>query len=283
MSIQKITASDITSQIHSAVETNGTKRKGRIATLNKIAEIGKTLLDGLNAANKEVVDIIDDLDDISEQMEAMERDLLEEQAKLELANNKTKSVDLRIEQLENIPSEELTPEEQQELQDLYAEKTTHSTSADNATSKMKSLENSSIALSNKISDYSASLNDTIDTIAEYTKASGEIKDKAKEVGKSNMNVEKALKRNEGTKTEDYVKMLDYETLDGAEVKGAMTYEDTVDNEFVAKYDVIEAKGGRQINGKMRKATAKAYSYGQTIEDASAQVKQKAENAKNNIT
>lgn len=282
MSIQKITASDITSQIHSAVETNGTKRKGRIATLNKIAEIGKTLLDGLNAANKEVVDIIEDLDNISEQMEAMERDLLEEQAKLELANNKTKSVDLRIEQLKNIPPEELTPEEQQELQDLYAEKTTHSTSADNATSKMKSLENSSIALSNKISDYSASLNDTIDTIAEYTEAGGKIKEEAKEVGRD-MNVEKALKRNAGKKTENYVTMLDYETLNGAEEKGAMTYEDTVGNKFVAKYDVIEAKGGRQINGKMRKETAKAYSYGQTIEDASAQVKQKAENAKNNIT
>ncbi len=283
MSIQKITASDITSQIHSAVETNGTKRKGRIATLNKIAEIGKTLLDGLNAANKEVVDIIEDLDNISEQMEAMERDLLEEQAKLELANNKTKSVDLRIEQLKNIPPEELTPEEQQELQDLYTEKTTHSTSADNAISKMKSLENSSIALSNKISDYSASLNDTIDTIAEYTEAGGKIKEEAEEVGRSNMNVDAALERNAGKKTENYVKMLDYETLDGAEGKEAMTYEDTVDNEFVAKYDVIEAKGGRQINGKMRKATAKAYSYGQTIEDASAQVKQKAENAKNNIT
>jgi hypothetical protein len=48
------------------------------------------------------------------------------------------------------------------------------------------------------------------------------------------------------------------------------------------HHIIEAKGGNQIGGKLRKATAKTYSYGDTIEFASGDIKKKADETKGKL-
>ena len=153
-------------------------------------------------------------------------------------------------------------------------------------------ENGIEGLSAKRGSYVAELTDTIDAMDEYTQVGGVIRDAAKSVGRSNMDVEDALERNETSwwnqgksgflgagksKTEKYLERTGYEEMDDG-----MTYYDGVDNEYVAKYDVIEAKGGNQIGGKLRKATAKTYSYGDTIEFASGEIKKKAEDTKGKL-
>ena len=60
---------------------------------------------------------------------------------------------------------------------------------------------------------------------------------------------------------------------------SQVFYDDVNHDYIAEYDALEKKGGNQIQGKMRKATAKTFSYGKTIEVASQNVEQVAEQAK----
>lgn len=63
---------------------------------------------------------------------------------------------------------------------------------------------------------------------------------------------------------------------------SQVFYDAVNHDYIAEYDALEKKGGNQIQGKMRKATAKTFSYGKTIEVASQNVEQVAEQAKSKI-
>lgn len=61
-----------------------------------------------------------------------------------------------------------------------------------------------------------------------------------------------------------------------------TFYDEETHEFITEYDALEAKGGNQIQGKLRKATAKVYSVGKTISSSSDVVKNKAEDQKKDL-
>ena len=292
MAIQKITANDIKTEIHHIIESKSGKRKDRIEGLNEIANIGKTLINNLNDGNKTIYEIDEEIGDITEQYNAMLADIENYESEILDAEDEIDTVNSQIEELESKDPAELTDEEREELSMLYQYLEEQTARSDNANRSIGDAENGLEGLSAKRGSYVAELTDTIDVMDEYTQAGGVIRDAAKSVGRSNMDVEDALERNETSwwnigdsgvfgwgksKTEKYLARTGYEEMDDG-----MTYYDGVDNEYVAKYDVIEAKGGNQIGGKLRKATAKTYSYGDTIEFASGEIKKKAEDTRGKL-
>lgn len=83
---------------------------------------------------------------------------------------------------------------------------------------------------------------------------------------------------QGKQMADYLDKAGYTEIgDNSQV-----FYDSINHDYIAEYDAIEKKGGNQIQGKMRKATAKTYSYGKTIEVASQNIEQIAEQAKSKI-
>jgi len=68
----------------------------------------------------------------------------------------------------------------------------------------------------------------------------------------------------------YLERMDYTEVGD----NSQTFYDSIDHEYVAEYDVLEGKGGNQIGGKMRKATAKVFSYGKTITTAANEIAKK---------
>ena len=302
MAIQKITANDIKTQIHHIIESKGGKRKGRIEALDEISNIGKNLINNLNDGNKVIYEIDEEIDDITEQYNAMLNDIENYDSERLDAEDEIEAVTAQIEELESKDPAELTEDEREELSVLYQYLDEQTARSDDANKNIGEAENGIEGLSAKRGSYVAELTDTIDAMDEYTEAGKELKNSATSVGRGGMDVEKALERNEsswwvnadkyggifggvaigvavagGNKTEKYLERTGYEEMDNG-----MTYYDGIDNEYVAKYDVIEAKGGNQIGEKLRKATAKTYSYGDTIEFASGDIKKKAEDTKGKL-
>lgn len=293
MAIQKITANDIKTQIHHIIESKGGERKDRIEALDEISNIGKNLINNLNDGNKVIYEIDEEIDDITEQYNAMLNDIKNYESEILDAEDEIEAVTAQIEELESKDPAELTEDEREELSVLYQYLDEQTARSDDANRNIGEAENGIEGLSAKRGSYVAELTDTIDAMDEYTEAGKEIKNSATSVGRD-MDVEKALERNETSwwnasesmisffdlgksKTEKYLERTGYKEMDDG-----MTYYDGVDNEYVAKYDVIEAKGGNQIGGKLRKATAKTYSYGDTIEFASGEIKKKAEGTLGNL-
>lgn len=282
MSIQRITASDIAVEIHTIIKSNGNSRKERIDSLNDVADLAKELLNGLNNANAEIYEIDENLDNLNEQLLEMEKQLADEQSNLENANLEIGEIDERIEELEEkYPN--LTEDEEAELDALYVSRAGLIADLTESSQTINTVTNTYNNLFNQNSAYVATLTDVVDAMADYSEAGQEIQDSANELGKSNMNVEKALERNETSwlfgrskKIDKYIERVGYTEV------GELSYYDSVDNEFIAKYDLIESKGGNSIGGKMRNATAKVYSYGQTIQDASSSLNSLAQNLKTEI-
>lgn len=286
MAIQKITANDIKTQIHHIIESKGGKRKDRIEALDEISNIGKNLINNLNDGNKVIYEIDEEIDDITEQYNAMLNDIENYESEILDAEDEIEAVTAQIEELESKDPAELTEDEREELSVLYQYLDEQTARSDDANRNIGEAENGIEGLSAKRGSYVAELTDTIDAMDDYTEAGKELKNSATSVGRD-MDVEKALERNETSwwlgveriwrssgnegKADNYIQRVGYTEKDDG-----MTYYDGVDNEYVAKYDVIEAKGGNQIGGKLRKATAKTYSYGDTIEFASGDIKKKAE-------
>lgn len=290
MAIQKITANDIKTQIHHIIESKGGKRKDRIEALDEISNIGKNLINNLNDGNKVIYEIDEEIDDITEQYNAMLNDIENYESEILDAEDEIEAVTAQIEELESKDPAELTEDEREELSVLYQYLDEQTARSDDANRNIGEAENGIEGLSAKRGSYVAELTDTIDAMDEYTEAGKELKNSATSVGRGGMDVEKALERNETgwwnffsvdinqkTQAEKYLERTGYEEMDDG-----MTYYDDIDNEYVAKYDVIEAKGGNQIGGKLRKATAKTYSYGDTIEFASGDIKKKAEDTKGKL-
>ena len=288
MAIQKITANDIKTQIHHIIESKGGKRKDRIEALDEISNIGKNLINNLNDGNKVIYEIDEEIDDITEQYNAMLNDIENYESERLNAEDEIEAVTAQIEELESKDPAELTDEDREDLSRLYQYLDEQTAISDDANRNIGEAKNGIEGLFAKRGSYVAELTDTIDAMDEYTEAGKELKNSATSVGKD-MDVEKALERNETgwwnffsvdkkqkTQAEKYLQRTGYDEMDGG------IYYDDIDNEYVAKYDVIESKGGNQIGGKLRKATAKTYSYGDTIEFASGDIKKKAEGTLGNL-
>ena len=248
------------------------------------------MINNLNDGNKVIYEIDEEIDDITEQYNAMLNDIENYESEILDAEDEIEAVTAQIEELESKDPAELTEDEREELSVLYQYLDEQTVRSDDANKNIGEAENGIEGLSAKRGSYVAELTDTIDAMDEYTEAGKELKNSATSVGRGGMDVEKAMERNETswwnffsvdinqkTQAEKYLERTGYEEMDDG-----MTYYDGIDNEYVAKYDVIEAKGGNQIGGKLRKATAKTYSYGDTIEFASGDIKKKAEDTKGKL-
>ena len=80
---------------------------------------------------------------------------------------------------------------------------------------------------------------------------------------------------QGKQMQNYIDKAGYTEIGN----NSQVFYDAINHDYIAEYDVLEKKGGNQIQGKMRNATAKTYSYGKTIEVASQNIEKTADEAK----
>ncbi|MCQ2740247.1 MAG: hypothetical protein MJ237_08505 [bacterium] len=135
------------------------------------------------------------------------------------------------------------------------------------------------------------INDNLQKISEnmdsYKDVADEITAASKTYGRTTVadNAEDVLNRQEtswwnffsaGSKQMDnFTDKMDYNEVDAS----SSTYYDAIDHEYMTQFDVIEAKGKNTVQGPLRKATVQVSSYGKTLNFASGDVKNKAEQAK----
>ena len=86
-----------------------------------------------------------------------------------------------------------------------------------------------------------------------------------------------LKSKGETQMDKFLDKMDMEEI------ADQTFQDSVDHKFMSEYEAIEAKGGNQVGGKLRKATVKVFSYGKSISAASDKVKSDVDKVKSDYS
>lgn len=316
MSVPQINSNDISNQILNIFRANSNNRSGRIDTLDQISVLAKGIIDSLNTIDDSVAAITSDLENFNEEYESLMLEIERTNSEIENYSNSSDALDSEIEYLEEKEKDgSITKEEAEELNSLRAEQQAFLEKSNSANKNLGNLTNSTNSMTSKMSSYSEELENITSTMEEYQNAGTVIKDSANKYGKKNMNCEKAMERNEsswwgnaakyggiaaigsaggplgtgagiglgllfgqGKQMEKYLDKAGYTEIgDNSQV-----FYDAVNHDYIAEYDILEKKGGNQIGGKMRKATAKTFSYGKTIEVASQNIEQIAEQAKSKI-
>lgn len=292
MSLNKISADDIKSQIHSIFKSHDFDYNGKIEILTEINELGKGLIDNLSSADETIYDIKDEMGDIIEEYDKIMQELDEAEDEYTYSNDSIIKINARIEELETKGEENLTASEKRELEWLRGQKENYETKSTNSGRQIESLRSSSQSTIGRLDGFNEELSDIADATSEYKDAGKAVQNSAKKYGYENLADGHTLKRQrnswwswlgigvgENSKHGQYVKAAGLENV-GKTVDGTQwTYYDAEDHGFVAEYDVMEAKGGNEVQGKLHHQTVRAFSYGQTIQDASDIVKDKAEDTK----
>lgn len=302
MSIPQINSSDISNQILNIFKGNSNNRKGRIETLNQISDLAKGIIDNLNNIDDSVAEIMGDLENFNEEYESLMLEIEETNYEFEKYSNSSESLEHEIAALEEKEKNgSITEEEVEKLNSLRAEQQVYLDKSNSVNKNLAELTNSSNSMTSKMTNYSEELENISTTMEEYQKAGTVIKESANKYGKKNMNCEKAMDRNEsswwgnaakyslaggvfsgffgqGKQTQKYLDKAGYEEIGN----NSQVFYDAENHDYIAEYDVLEKKGGNQIGGKMRKATAKTFSYGKTIEVASQNIEQNAKQTKSKL-
>ena len=317
MSVSKINPQDISNQILEIFRNNSNSRRGRIDTLNQISDLAKGIIDNLNSVDDSVYEIIDELEDFNEEYGLLINQIASTNSEIDENSKTSSALDTEILELEQKEEKGvITDNEAERLNNLRAQQQQVQEDSGSLTDSLDELSSSFGSVKSKIFASSTKLEDITDVMDDYKEAGVEIKESANKYGKKNMNCEKVMERKEssfwgnvakyggmatagalafgatgavvgaiggarlgqGQQMEKYLDRAGYtEVGDNSQV-----FYDAVNHDYIAEYDVLEKKGGNKIVGKMRKATAKTYSYGKTIEVASADIEQKAEQAKPKI-
>jgi len=296
MAIQKITGEDIKSQIHAVFKEQGGSRKGRKATMEKVAQIAEEVLSNLNAANQVVYEIednldafIEDLNKNNEEMENYTATIDENEIEIDTWNDEIAELEAKRE------DGTINEEEEELLEELYANVEGATEENTEINGKITTLQSTVDGIRNQFVTSSNEVQEVVDAMEGYQDAGTEIRDAAKTYGNKDAdNMDKRIDRNKeswwnwGKKVGDQDKFKDYlnranltQDIDGdGGVDLDNAYFDTVDNTFVSEYDVVTKRNGNKLKGtKFTKNTFKAYSYGQTIEEAVPKVQAKAEEVK----
>lgn len=292
MSLDKISADDIKTQIHNIFKSHDYNRKGRIDILDEISDLGKELIGNLNSADKTIYEIQGEMDDVIEEYDKIMQEIDKARDEFTDSNTSIEQIDARIEELETKGEENLTDSEKRELEWLRGQRENYQATAENASGQVDSLTGTSQSTIAKLDGFNEQLGDIADATEEYHAAGEQIQSSAKQYGREAVINGDDLRKQRtswfnffsigngnGSKYDKYVKASGYEMVGDTVNNTQYTYYDGVEHEFVAEYDVMEQKGGNKIQGALRKSTAKAWSYGQTIQDASNIVNEKAEETK----
>lgn len=336
MSVSKVNPQEISNQILEIFRKNSNTRSGRMDTLGQISELAKGIINNLNNIDDSVYEITDELEDFNEEYELLMNEIESTNFEIEKNSKSSTALDSEILDLEQKEKEgTITEVEAERLNYLRAELQSVVEKSSSLSGNLDKLTSSSSSIASKMSNYSEKLEDITSSMADYKEAGTEIKESANKYGKKNMNVEKAMERNESSWWGNAAKYGGIAAIGGAglatggyfiaapvastiAIPGAVVglgtgiglgtlfgqgkqmqkyldkagytevgdnsqvFYDAVNHDYIAEYDVLEQKGGNQIGGKMRKATAKTFSYGKTIEVASLDIEQKAEQAKSKI-
>ena len=202
--------------------------------------------------------------------------------------------------------DELTEEDMEEMGELYDSYDELFSLQSDTSVLNKNINNINDKLTDsfyKIDGYNDTLDDTAELMEGYQKAGEEIKNSANKYGKKNMNCERAMERNEknwlgnafsivhdpvGSATGESLtpetmiisnqktQMDSYTDRKGLDEVSNQTFYNSSSHEFVSEFDAMDDKGGNEIEGKLRRATAKVYSRGKTSSDSSNIVKKKTE-------
>lgn len=340
MSVPNVNSSDISNQILEIFRSNSNNRKGRIETLNQISDLAKGLIDDLNNIDDSIYEITDEIESCYEEYDKLMQDIEDANSEIEKCTNSSDAVGYEITKLEEKEQEgTITETEAQRLKELRERQQSYQEKSASVSGTLGSLTKSSDAITSKITGFSDDLEDVTSAMEEYQKAGTTIKDSANKYGKKNMNVEKAMDRNEsswwgnaakyggmaiiggaglavgglntavaiagtglvnglvggaiggtagigtgiglgslfgqGKQMQNYIDKAGYTEIGN----NSQVFYDAINHDYIAEYDVLEKKGGNQIQGKMRKATAKTYSYGKTIEVASQNIEKTADEVK----
>ncbi|MBR2430758.1 hypothetical protein IKB17_04790 [bacterium] len=297
MAIQKITGEDIKTQIHAVFKEQGGSRKGRKATMEKVAQIAEEVLSNLNAANQVVYEIEDNLDAFIDDLNKNNEEMENYTATIDENENEIDTWNDEIAELEAKREDGTIDESEEELlEELYANVEGATEENTEINGKITTLQSTVEGIRNQFVTSSNEVQEVVDAMEGYQDAGAEIRDAAETYGNKDAdNMDKRIDRNKESwwrwigigrgdncdKFNDYIARANLtQDIDGDDdLKNA--YFDTVDNTFVSEYDVVTKRNGNKLKGtKFTKNTFKAYSYGQTIEEAAPIVKDKAEKVKN---
>lgn len=294
MSLDNVNGAEMKSFIRKAKQSNDVgSRSGRIDALQQISDLGKELLDALNVQDESMYEIMGEYDSVTNEMEKLQQEYDAQTEKAENYATSLEDIDDRIAELEGKidGGEELTEDETRELEWLYKQRGTVADDVDDTNGNIKTLGGDLQSANTKLDGFNQTLVDIEDKMDGYTEAGAELKGAARDIGRSGMvnNFESAgtgndaLKRNESSwgwaddkgganKTQKGLKRAGYTGMnDGAGGK-SFTYHDNEGGGYKAQYDA-NAYG---IGGKLRDLTARTWSYGQTVETASKDMKQRSE-------